>query len=87
MCELLEAIVHRKRGPFWIFRYDPQYDLLTYRTKDNIYAIFMEPLSVKCVWIGRLAVSDSGKQVWYTCESQIGALEIDFTFGKYVFYR
>jgi hypothetical protein len=77
-----EIVVKMKRGPDWIFLRSCGAWLK--KTHKNVYRLFLcEPADSPDVWIG--CCSQDGTTRWFTCEARIGAKEVHFGRGKYVF--
>ena len=75
-----KIIVKMKRGPDWIFERSCVIAWIK-KTRENVYRLFIHDPDV---WIGRFEAKDGGNY-WFTCESKIGAKEVHFGRGKYIF--
>jgi len=82
-------IVTRRNKPSWEFIYDEEYDGFVYKTKKNIYKIFIDNwvsdyYNLVDIWIGRYSELET-HNCWFTCEKDIGAESILMFRGQYNF--
>lgn len=79
-------VMKRKKGPDWVFEWNEDFQRFTHETALSVYFVVIDKgdgeYHFPDVWIGRLS---SDRSAVFTDERRLGATELRFGRGRYVF--